>query len=95
MAVTSDQIQADIARTRADMSASLPGSSPGRQSTLGSVTSGISEQVRKRPLAALGLSLVAGSLLQGVVSGGSGSVTGSSSTGIKEKASSATDTGGC
>jgi len=92
MAVTSDQIQADIARTRAGMSASLPGSSPGGQSTLGSVTSSISEQVRKRPLAALGLSLVAGSLLQGVVSGGSGSVTGSSSTGIKEKASSATDT---
>nr|MBA2364495.1 hypothetical protein [Chloroflexia bacterium] len=92
MAATSDQIQAEIAQTRADMSASLEEISPTDQSALSSVTSTISEQVRKRPLAALGVSLVAGSLLQGVVSGGQGSTTGSSSSAIKEKAGSATDT---
>lgn len=91
MAATSDQIQAEIAQTRAEMSASLQEISPAEQSTLSSVTSSISEQVRKRPLAALGVSLVAGSLLQGVVSGGQGSATGSSSSAIKDKASSATD----
>lgn len=116
MATTSDQIQADIARTRADMTARLDSMRPATTSGTSMVTGGggaqgilttITEQVRRRPLAALGLSLVAGSLLQNVVSGGGSSsgttttsTTGNGATGalsqagstVSQTASSATDT---
>ncbi|MDP9350359.1 MAG: hypothetical protein M3P51_02285, partial [Chloroflexota bacterium] len=74
MASSSDQIQAEIARTRADMTARLDNIQPsGEGFSVNSVTSslsGITEQVRRHPLTALGLSLAAGSLLQGAMSGG-------------------------
>jgi hypothetical protein len=61
------------------MSASTQTDSGG-QGLLTGVTNTITEQVRRRPLAALGLSLVAGSLIQNVVGGGSGSSGASTTT---------------
>jgi len=72
MASSTDQIQADIARTRARMSARLD-QTGGNQSGSGtSLTTSIAETVRQRPLVALGLSLIAGSILQDYLSGQSG-----------------------
>ncbi len=75
MASSSDQIQAEIARTRADMTARLDNIQPrGNEysgNTVSSSLSEITEQVRRHPLTALGLSLLAGSLLQSALSGGS------------------------
>ncbi len=91
MDTSSDQIQADIARTRARMEASLGsargssgsqgagyagGSYQGRQTSYAyqvgqgnTGEGGLVDQIRRRPLVALGLSLVAGSLLQDYLSG--------------------------
>lgn len=72
---------------------------PGAQGGLDGMTSGIAQRVRSRPLTALGLSLVAGSLLQDFLSGGqrgtSGSQATSGATGSARSAlSGATDTVG-
>lgn len=63
MASNSDQIQAEIARTRARMSAHLDNVGSGR-TVSGGITDNIADQVRQRPLVAIGLSLFAGKLLQ-------------------------------
>lgn len=71
MVTTSDQIQADIARTRARMSSTLDNVAAPRPGQGGaSLTASISEQVRQRPLVAIGLSLLAGSLLKNALGGG-------------------------
>ncbi len=70
MATPSDQIQTEIAQTRARMSARLDAAGSSQQDNVTGLTSTISEQVRRRPLAAVGLSLVAGSLLQEYLAGG-------------------------
>lgn len=114
MGITSDQIEAEIADTRERMSARLDtvttvsaSNANGAQesSSLTNITSTITEQIRRRPLTALGLSIVAGSLLQNVVQGvrsqsGTGSTTTASlagggqsaSSGVTDKLSSAGDT---
>lgn len=73
MAKSADQIEAEIAQTRRRMEAKLDSIVPTEQGTLSSVlTVGIAEQVRQRPLAALGLSLVVGGLVQAARAGGAG-----------------------
>ncbi len=70
MATSSDQIQAEIAQTRARISSRLDAAGSRQQGNGTGLTSAISEQVRRRPVAAVGLALVAGSLLQAYLSGG-------------------------
>jgi hypothetical protein len=82
MAQSSDQIQADIARTRARIADRLDhistGSTAGKASggTHASISTtgespGLVDQVRQRPMVALGLALIGGSLLQEYLSDGS------------------------
>jgi len=77
MANRSDQIQAEIAQTRARLATNLDRVGSSQQAGSGDLISTITEQIRQRPLAAIGLSLLAGSLLQNSLSGGQGG-TGSS-----------------
>ncbi|GAC1564820.1 MAG: hypothetical protein NVS2B7_38890 [Herpetosiphon sp.] len=73
MAQTSDQIQADIARTRQRMASGLDNA--GRRTTTSSsgdsqaLTESLGQQVREHPLLAIGLSLFAGSLLKDYMGG--------------------------
>jgi len=80
MATTTDQIQADIERTRARMSQSIEGPRYSRPAQPTSMTDSIADQIRDRPLVALGLSLLAGSLLKDYFGGGQSSATSSSTT---------------
>ena len=65
MGTTSADIQAEIEETRRRMAARLDEMMPTGQGTLvGAVVAGVTEQARRRPLAALGLALLGGALVQ-------------------------------
>lgn len=65
MGTTSAEIQAEIEETRRRMAARLDEMLPSGQGTLvGAVVSGVTEQARRRPLAALGLALLGGALVR-------------------------------
>ncbi len=68
MATSSDQIEADRALTRARMPSQRDRAGSGPRDAA-SLTETIGEQVRRRPIAALGLTLLAGSLLQDYLRG--------------------------
>lgn len=71
MAKSADQIEAEIVQTRRRMETKLDSIVPTEQGTLSSVlTTGIAEQIRQRPLAAIGLSLLVGGLVQALRAGG-------------------------
>lgn len=88
MGATSDQIQAEIARTRAEMTAKLDEVAPAQPGAglLSRAATGIATQVRKQPLTLLGLSLVAGGLVRSATSGGGAGSQGSSSRSVTESA---------
>lgn len=92
MAATSDQIQAEIERTRARMEMRLDAvapTGPTGPSALSNLTTSIKQQVQQRPLVALGLSLAAGSLLSSRLSGGQAASGSTSSNGAAAKVSGA------
>lgn len=72
MATSSNQIQADIAQTRTRIDNSLDAIESNPRASLRSLTAGVTNLVRRRPLTTLGFSLFAGALLQELLSGQKG-----------------------
>lgn len=70
MVSSSNQIQADIAQTRARIDQNLDRLEAEPQASLQTVTAGLTNLIRRRPLTTLGFSLFAGALLQDLLSGG-------------------------
>jgi len=75
MASSSNQIQADIAQTRARIDHNLDAIEANPQATLQSLTAGVTNIIRRRPLTTLGFSLFAGALLQDLLGGAQGSTS--------------------
>ncbi len=91
MDTTSDHIQTEIAQTRDRMSTRLDAISATQESGGGlGVTASLTQQVQKRPLLALGLSIAAGSVLKGVLSGGQGGSITSAASSLRGTAGGAT-----
>ncbi len=88
MVSSSNQIQADIAQTRARIDQDLDRIEANPQASLQSLTAGVTNLVRRRPLTTLGFSLFAGALLQDLLGGGQGS-TSTASTPVYSASSSA------
>jgi hypothetical protein len=65
----SDQLQAEIAQTRARIADGLDRLGGTAPRTLGTITSVVTEQVRKRPISSLVIALLADSLLQNIRGG--------------------------